>query len=145
MADELTDVDEWMVTQLRASTTLSAALASSGFDSTKDAVYVEEIAENATMPYVLIKTVNTEDLMVVGASRIMTKPVYDVMAVSETESYKALDTIMSEIDTQLHGKSGTQDSTTISFCRREGGTRFPEVRNSRHFRWRVFTYRIWTT
>lgn len=116
-----TFTDTWTASQWLYSTlnvTAVTTLATGG-------VHVGVVPTEQEMPYVVMRSIPADDLMVVGAVRIWSPQLWDVIAVGEV--WETVDKIAAAVDVLLHKGSGAPSSGIVHECTRERAISFDEV------------------
>jgi hypothetical protein len=82
----------------------------------------------AVAPYVVMRMPTAQDdLMVVGAVRIWSPQLWDIIAIGTSLQWQVVDKIAAAVDALLHKGSGVPSSGIVHECTRERPISFDEV------------------
>lgn len=115
---ELSVAATWIYETLAGDSTLVAAIASApGRD--EPGIYDEKAEQGATFPHVIFQDNGPDDVLGVGARRLIQSGEWLVRVVGQTRSYESLVTIADRIDTLLHLQDGSVSGGAVEGCHRE--------------------------
>lgn len=116
---ELSVAATWIYETLAGDATLVALIASAPGRPGDPGIYDEKAEQGAAFPLVLFQDNNPEDVLGVGARRLMQSGEWLVRVVGQTRSYESLVTIADRIDTLLHLQDGSVSGGAVEGCHRE--------------------------
>lgn len=131
---EVWTASQWLYSTLNVSAVTT--LATGG-------VHVGTVPVEHAMPYVVMRNVTSEDLMVVGAVRIWSAQLWDVIAVGDV--WETVDKIAAACDVLLHKGFGAPSSGIVHECTRERAISFDELDEGVNYIYVGGTYSIKAT
>ena len=124
---EPTLVFTWMRQQLLADSVISAAVGSR--------VYRGIAVLGAPLPNIVVQAQYLQDVVWVGAERVMISGLFTVRVTDEGNSTGGLDTLMAAVDRQLNQKSNqVVNGGVINSCVRQWNQEIPYVEDGRVYR-----------
>lgn len=122
MADETTRVDAWLYDTLTADAPLAGGW------------HAEQAPRGTASPFGVFGLVSALDVQTSSTDRIMVNAVYSIRAITEAESFVALQSAADAIDTALHQSDGTAGGASVMSATREEIIRRVEVDEGRELR-----------
>lgn len=140
-------MDEWLYARLSADNALLVALGVDLMDPPDMLpVYGYEAPPEALLPFVIFNFQSGVDVNAIATedSRIMVSALYQVKAVAEGPSFKAMGSIVAAMDAAISGNGGTTPTGEVFGCKRESSVVYPEPPGTggRQFRHLGGLYRI---
>jgi len=140
MFSELTAGDRWLYSVLSSDPTVQ------GYLGNPARVFAEDAPAAADFPYVILKLqAAQQDSYAMGNIRVLSTADFIVEAVGmgQTPDFIALEPLVSQIDTLLHGQSGSNVSGIIAQCVRLRPWRYREIDDEgRHYAHLGGVYRL---
>jgi len=131
---ETTRVDAWLHTTLSASSPLVALV------STR--IYGYVAPQGTTGNMVVYNWQGGSDLNTVGSYRALVNGLWQVKAITQSNSFAAAKAIMDIVDDTLHRASGSVSDALILACVRQAPVQYVEVTNGIQYRHLGGIYRI---
>lgn len=131
---ETTRVDEWLLTTLAASASLTALV------STR--IYGYVAPQNTTGNMVVYNWMGGSDLVAVGGYRALVNGLWQVKAITRSDSFAQAKAIMDLVDSLIHRKTGSTSDSLVLSCVRESPVQYVEVTNGIQYRHLGGLYRI---
>lgn len=107
-------------------------------------IYDGVAPEGASFPYVIFNYQGGSDTVVVGAARVLNQSVYQIKAVTQSQSYASGAEIADRIDTLLQAQSGQADDGLVLGANREQPIMYVEVIETIQYRHTGGLYRLFT-
>lgn len=134
---ETTRVDEWLKTTLAASAPLAALV------STR--IYGYVAPQGTTGNMVIYNWMGGSDLVAVSGYRALVNGLWQVKAVTQSNSFAQAKAIMDIVDGLIHRQTGSTSDSLILACVRESPVQYPEITNGIQYRHLGGLYRIQIT
>jgi HK97 gp10 family phage protein len=123
---ETTRVDEWLLTTLAASASLTALV------STR--IYGYVAPQNSTGNMVIFNWMGGSDLVAVSGYRALVNGLWQVKAITQSGSFAQAKAIMDIVDGLIHRTTGSTSDSLILSCVREAPVQYVEVTNGIQYR-----------
>lgn len=127
---------EWINDTLLADATLT------GLVSTR--VHDGLAPQGSAYPFVVFNHQGGYDALGVGSARVLNSGLYQIKAVTESDSYASAIAIADRIDEVLHSAAGSKDGAYVAACVREQPIMIIEVSNGIQYRHAGGLYRLLT-
>ncbi len=104
-------------------------------------IFAEAAPQGTPAPYVIVGFLSNTETTVIGAVRIITRPLYCIKAITQENTWFTADAISHRVDALMMGSRGTSNGLNVACTGREAMVRTYEMDQGLRFNYLGGTYR----